>query len=156
MFSHSFKTILKNRHTNWCSCRLRFYYATADTGNSRHRLHSGDLIHSPGVRKHCQIIFACLLRKSSVQTRIAVISSFATTLLILGVAGALQLLKLAWQFYWQRYWQVGNSATKRCRCQLRFGHKLYAVDHDLFSSFIFATTGTQQRLGRTWQVQSKQ
>jgi len=91
-------------------------------------------LHSPGVRQHCQIIFACLLRKSSIQTRIAVISSFATTLQILqilGMAGALQLLKLAWKFYWQQYWQVGNRATKRCRCHLRFGHKLYVVDRDL-------------------------
>ena len=26
--------------------------------------------HSPGVRKHCQIIFACYFRKSSISTRI--------------------------------------------------------------------------------------
>ena len=95
------------------------------------------------------------------------------------MGGALQRLKLAWQFYWQQYWQVGNRATERCRFQLRFGYKLHAVDRDLFllqqqapsnawnvrdsfsqssneEQYNTATTGTQQRLERMWQFQSKQ
>ena len=30
-------------------------------------------LHSPGVRKHCQIIFACYFRKSSINIKMALI-----------------------------------------------------------------------------------